>query len=118
MTDDARTETTPLDAALDDTTPLDAVSSDEGARGDEVAADDGLRPRTRWGAALWGLLVVLAGTAVLTILSDRGRTAAFADWLGGLTVGAVVVILVLAAGGLVLLLALLALVRRAQRAAR
>jgi hypothetical protein len=75
-----------------------------------------LRPHTRWGAIVWGLIVILTGTTVLTVLSDRERTEAFGDWLGRLTPGGVGVITVLAIGVLVLVLALLAVVRRAQRA--
>jgi hypothetical protein len=82
-----------------DTTP---ISPEAPLTPDAPETPEAPRPHTRWGAVVWGLIVILVGAAVLTVLSDRDRTAAFGQWLEGLTPGLVLVILVL--------------VRRAQRA--
>jgi hypothetical protein len=76
------------------------------------------RPHVRWGAIVWGLIVVLTGVSVLAVLSDRSRSAAFADWLGALTIGGLVVIAVITLGALLVIGAFLAIVRRAQQRAR
>ncbi len=73
------------------------------------------RPHVRWGAIVWGLIVIATAGGILFVLADAGRTAAFASWLGGLTWGIAVVVGVLALGALALILGLLAVIRRAQR---
>jgi hypothetical protein len=77
-----------------------------------------VRPRIRFGAIAWGLIVCgIAGWVLSTLLTPGARTE-FADWVLALTPAGLVIIAVLVTGGLVLLLGLLGLARRAQRAAR
>jgi hypothetical protein len=75
------------------------------------------RPRIRWGAIAWGLLVGTIAVATLAITRTAAVREDFALWLTQLTPGGIWLIVVLAAGGILLLLGLLAAVRRAQRAA-
>lgn len=75
------------------------------------------RPRIRWGAIAWGLIAGGIAATILYILGDAGRSEGFSTWLITLSGGAIVLILVLAAGALTLLLGLLAVIRRAQRSA-
>lgn len=74
-----------------------------------------LQPRIRAGAIAWGLIVSVAAVSVLAIVLRPGAREAFLAWMLDRTpvdlgIGAVLVL-----GGLVLLLALLRLIRRAQR---
>ena len=73
------------------------------------------KPRVRAGAIAWGLIVIGIAAAVLVTVSSAASRRDFAVWLGDLTPGSVAIIGVLALGALILLLAGLALIRRAQR---
>lgn len=73
------------------------------------------RPRIRSGAIAWGLIVCALSGFVLTVVSHPGRRAEFADWAWGLGPAGQALALVLGLGCLILLLALLSLIRRAQR---
>lgn len=73
------------------------------------------RPRIRWGAIVWGTIVTVVMVAVLVILVSPDRRDAFATWLETLGTGGFVMIGILLAGFIILLLAVLAMVRRAQR---
>jgi hypothetical protein len=75
------------------------------------------RPRTRWGAVVWGLIVTATAAFILFIGSDAGQRSGFSIWLGGLTPVSIGLIVVLGAGIAIMLIALLAVVRRAQRRA-
>lgn len=70
------------------------------------------RPRSRWGAVVWGLITVLVALETLMIVGDPSRRAGFVRWWADLGVGGVVVVLVLAAGAFILLQGVLALLRR------
>jgi hypothetical protein len=102
---------------MTDTTEL-AAADDIGsvAPGPETAdGSSGVRPRIRFGAIAWGLLVCgIAGT-VLTVIGTPDARTAFASWLGALTPGGYVLIGVLVLGGLILLWGLLGVIRRLQR---
>ena len=74
------------------------------------------RPRIRWGAIVWGLIVCAIAGATLAVTSEGERREGFALWLTRLTPGGIWLIVVLLAGGILLLLGLLAAIRRAQRA--
>lgn len=79
-------------------------------------SDTESRPPIRWAAIVWGTIVAAIAVAVLTVLGSNVRRQAFADWLGGLGVGGFVMLGILAVGIFILILAALALIRRAQRA--
>ncbi len=77
-----------------------------------------VRPRIRFGAIAWGLIVCGVAVWVLFTLLTPGARTQFNDWVVTLTPADLGIIAVLVSGGLVLLLGLLGLARRAQRAAR
>lgn len=74
------------------------------------------RPRVRAGAIAWGLIVCAIAGTVLAISTSPVTRAAFTEWSGGLTGGAIGLGVLLAAGFFSLLIGLLAVIRRAQRA--
>ena len=75
------------------------------------------RPRIRWGAITWGLIVTGIAIVVPSVAGSAQGRGSMADFLGDLTFGSASLILVLALGVTVLLLGLLAVIRRAQRPA-
>jgi hypothetical protein len=77
-----------------------------------------VRPRIRFGAIAWGMIVCTTALWVLIMILTPGARAEFAGWLLTLTPAGLSIIAVLVTGGLVLLLGLLGLARRAQRATR
>ncbi|GAA3736485.1 hypothetical protein GCM10022239_10420 [Leifsonia bigeumensis] len=79
------------------------------------ASSSRVRPRIRFGAIAWGLIVCAIAGAVLTVIGTPGARSAFASWLGSLTPGGYVLIGVLVLGGLILLWGLLGVIRRLQR---
>lgn len=85
------------------------------AAGTGTAATAPTRARTRWGAIVWGLIVVAVGVTTLVVVGSPVRRLAVSDWMDGLTPGAFWILSVLVVGAIILVLALLALVRRAQR---
>ena len=110
----------------ENTVPFDSMVTDAP---DEAAAEPAAeaaaaptkphdRPRTRWAAIVWGLIIAgIAGTT-LAIVSSPERRLAVSDWVATLTPGAFWILSVLVAGVLILVLAVLALIRRAQRKRR
>ena len=74
------------------------------------------RPRIRWGAIVWGLIVCAIAAATLQVTRVAESREGFTLWLTRLTPGGIWLIVVLVTGGILLLLGLLAAVRRAQRA--
>ena len=79
----------------------------------EVTASS--KPRVRSGAIAWGLIVIGIAVSVLVTVSSPASRRAFAQWLGDATPGGIAIVAVLALGGVIVLLAGLALIRRAQR---
>jgi hypothetical protein len=73
------------------------------------------RPRVRAGAIAWGLMVIGIATTVLTVIGQPQSRGDFAEWIGSATPGGVAIVAVLAVGAFILLLAVLSLIRRAQR---
>lgn len=73
------------------------------------------KPRIRSGAIAWGLIVCAAAIAVLATIASPSARDGFVTWLIGLNPGGVALVAVLAVGVFILLLAGLALIRRAQR---
>ncbi|MGN6272514.1 MAG: hypothetical protein ACTHMQ_05420 [Protaetiibacter sp.] len=85
----------------------------------EVPAPDGEaerlpRPRIRVGALLWGLVLLAAGGAVLWFASTPRRRADALDALLGLDGFGWTVVIVVALGATITLLALAAVIRRLQ----
>lgn len=93
------------------------MSSEHSAETVSVSAAEAVarKPRVRSGAIAWGLIVLGIAISVLVTVSSPASRRGFAEWLGDLTPGSVAIIGVLALGVLILLLAALALIRRAQR---
>jgi hypothetical protein len=73
------------------------------------------RPHVRWGGVVWGALLVAIAGFVLFTVSSRARQSAFETWVAGLTPGVGWTLAVVAVGVFILILALLAVVRSAQR---
>jgi hypothetical protein len=76
------------------------------------------RPHVRWGGVVWGAVLVAIAGFVLFTLSSRARQSAFESWVANLTPGAGWTLAVVAVGVFILILALLAVVRSAQRGRR
>ena len=72
-------------------------------------------PRTRWAAIIWGAVFAAIALWALRVFGDVEGRIALAMWIGGLTPASAVGYLVLALGTLVLVLGLIAVLRRAQR---
>jgi hypothetical protein len=81
---------------------------------DASAARQG-RPRTRWAAIVWGLIIAGIAATTLAIVGSPERRQAVSDWAATLTPGAFWILSVLVVGMFILVLAVLALIRRAQR---
>ncbi|MCS0499666.1 hypothetical protein [Protaetiibacter mangrovi] len=73
------------------------------------------RPRIRIGAALWGLVLMAVSGSVLWLMGAPARRAAALDTVLDLDALGWTVVIVVAVGGGVTLLALAAVVRRLQR---
>lgn len=126
---DQPTEPTPTEETADgtavfDTLRIDAASAAASAqptpdpRGATTAAattTPTAEPRVRSGAIAWGLIVSATAILLLAIVCVPANAAAFGDWTASLTPPVVVIIGVLALGAFILLMALLSLIRRAQR---
>lgn len=91
---------------MSDTTPIDAVPAETRFYA---------RPRVRFGAIAWGLIVCTIAGTVLAISTSARNRAAYAEWLATLTGGTLALGVVLVLGGFSLLIGLLALIRHAQR---
>jgi hypothetical protein len=72
------------------------------------------RPRIRFGTISWGLIVGLGGTALLLLLLTPGARDELVQWVLRLDPAAAVQLAVVASGAILLLLGVLALVRRRQ----
>ena len=72
------------------------------------------RPRIRFGAIAWGLIVCALAATTLWISTDESRRIAFGDWISGLTPGTSGLIMLLILGILLLLWGGLAAIRRSQ----
>lgn len=113
---------------MSDTTPIDVSSSDATSTTEEVLTMDAPtetpdvpvqaapRPRIRWGAIVWGLIVCGIAAVTLQVTRTAESREGFALWLSKLTPGGVWLIVVLITGSILLLLGILAAIRRAQRA--
>lgn len=94
-----------------------APGSEPSATGLTVSAtapDELPRPRIRIGAVLWGLVLVAVGTTALWIATSRARRADALDTVLGLDGFGWTVVIVVALGATITLLALAAVIRRVQ----
>jgi len=73
------------------------------------------RPRIRIGAIVWGMIVCIAAATTIIVVSSQQHRAAFADWMGELNPDTLGLLVLVAAGILLLLLGLVSLLRQAQR---
>jgi hypothetical protein len=72
-------------------------------------------PRTRWAAAIWGVLFAAAAIYGLWLFSDDDRRTATTDWAMSLTPTMILTIVLLTVGVLVLVAGAAGLIRHAQR---
>ncbi len=101
-----------------ETQPAQTLSYDQshaGSAAQEAAAPRIRRPRIRWGAIVWGLIVGTIAVVTLAITRTTEGREGFVLWLTRLTPGGIWLIVVLAVGGILLLLGLLSAIRRLQR---
>lgn len=82
------------------------------------AAPPYVRPRTRWAAIVWGLIIAGIAATTLAVVSSPERRLAVSVWAARLTPGAFWILSVLVVGVFILILAVLALIRHAQRRRR
>lgn len=75
------------------------------------------KPRVRSGAIAWGLIVCATAILLLTVAGVPANAAAFGAWTASLTVASIVIIGVIVLGAFIVLMAVLSLIRRAQRRA-
>lgn len=114
--------TTPLPATPAPTTPVPTTPLVATPLGGAPAAPETRpvdyanlpRPRIRFGAITWGLIVCVLAATTFWISTDAGRRDAFGDWITGLTPGTAGLIVMLAVGALLLLWGGLAAIRRSQ----
>jgi peptidoglycan biosynthesis protein MviN/MurJ (putative lipid II flippase) len=72
------------------------------------------RPRIRWPAIVWGLIVTTVTATALYVRADVARSTDFATWINGLTPVSIGLLAILAVGLFVLIVALLSVVKREQ----
>ena len=73
------------------------------------------RPRIRSGAIVWGLIVSATAVFLLAIVTSPANSAAFSTWTGSLGWGGAILAGVIALGAFILIMALLSVIRGAQR---
>jgi TRAP-type C4-dicarboxylate transport system permease small subunit len=100
---------------VSDTEPTPVIDTEPVSETEPMTDAAPRRPRIRWGALAWGLILVVTALATLTVAGDATARADIVDWWTGLGVAGGIVVAVLAVGGFILLQGVLALLRRAQR---
>lgn len=71
-------------------------------------------PRTRWAAIIWGTVFAAIAVSMIALLANRSGSDDVGDWILSLTPGAITAMLLLAAGGIVLICGAIGLIRRLQ----
>lgn len=113
------TDTTPTDTNPLDTTPLDTDAPPAAAPPAAAEAAGQLpRPRIRTGAVIWGLLLTALGAWVLWIAGSPARRADALDTVLTMTPLGWTVVIVVALGAFITLIALAAVIRRLQHRIR
>jgi len=100
---------------MTDTTNLFDATFDSDQTDATATAPVAPRPRIRVGAIVWGMIVCITAATTLIVVNSRQLRGSFADWLGELTPDSVGILVLVAAGILLLLLGLVSLIRQAQR---
>lgn len=107
----------------DTTTPTASLPAEPSAAGDATASGEAAtasdaalpRPRIRTGAVLWGLVLTALGAWALWVATAAERREALLDTVLTMTPLGWTVLVVVAAGATITLLALAAVIRRIQR---
>lgn len=73
------------------------------------------RPHIRWGGVVWGLLLIVFAAGTLFVLASPTRLAAAEVWFGALSPAGASSLIVAVAGLIIVVFALLAAIRSAQR---
>ncbi|KQV06277.1 hypothetical protein [Leifsonia sp. Root112D2] len=113
--DEAANATSPIGEDFAETEVLAAEIHDASEAGPDKTTTTAARPRTRWAGIVWGTVFAAVGLVTMLIVTSPDRRAGFGSWAATLTPGGFVVMGVLALGCLILVLGLLAAVRRLQR---
>lgn len=110
------TDLTPTPTQPDGAPVADALGSS--APGASLAAGPAtvLRARTRWAGIVWGLVLAVVAAAGVWLTSAPGRVDDLVAWVGALSPVTAVGGAVLVVGALLLVVGLVGLLRRAQRA--
>jgi TRAP-type C4-dicarboxylate transport system permease small subunit len=109
-------KTVPLDPVMADAPPSPAAPPTTSWT--LTATTRSYPPRTRWAAIIWGLIIAGIAATTLAIIGSPERRLALSEWAATLTWGEVWVLSALVLGVFILVLAVLALIRRAQRRRR
>ncbi len=97
---------------MSETTELETLPIADDAP--DAAASDLPRPRTRWAAIIWGLVLAGVAAAALWVVLDPPRRAGITEWLLQLSPLAVVAYAILTGGALLLVVGIAGLARRMQ----
>ncbi len=73
------------------------------------------RPRIRWAAIVWGLVLASVAASVLWIVLSPARRDGIVDWFAGLSPAAIAAYVLLVIGGFALIAGVVGLIRRFQR---
>jgi hypothetical protein len=87
-------------------------------RPDAYGTERATRPSIRWGGVVWGAILVVFAATMLWVVSARPRVLGAEAWLATLSPASAWTLAFVAAGVIILILALLAVVRSAQRKRR
>lgn len=96
---------------LDDTAAIAPPAADLARSEPDAPA---ARPRTRWAAVVWGLVFAALAAVGMWLTSEPARLDDLAAWVLALDAGSAVGYGLLAFGGLVLIIGLVGILRRAQ----
>lgn len=92
------------------------VTAPEPASETDAATAPTLRARTRWAGIVWGLVFAAIAWAGIWLASDADRVDELGAWLQSIDTATAVAYGLLGVGALVLVIGLVGLLRRAQRA--
>jgi hypothetical protein len=100
------------------TAPAPSAAWTSPYRPDVYGVERAPRPSIRWGGVVWGAILVVFAATMLWVVSARSRVLAAEVWVGTLSPASAWTLAFVAAGVIILILALLAVVRSAQRKRR
>jgi hypothetical protein len=111
-------ESASIPSAAAPTTTAPSAAWESAYRPDVYGAERAPRASIRWGGVVWGAILVVFAVTMLWVISARSRVLAAEVWLGTLSPASAWTLAFVAAGVIILILALLAVVRSAQRKRR